>query len=108
MSANPEERAVAAAFEPAPCIICGGSGTVPHFRRGAAALPVSPVSERYRITHSERRLVHAIRRCSECGMVSLPLHHAPPLSYEEAADPYYLEQAPQRIANAHRLLEPLP
>ena len=34
----------------------------------------SPVSERYRITHSERRLVHAIVRCADCGLVTLPLH----------------------------------
>lgn len=108
MSANPEQRAVEAAFEPAPCIICGSTRTVSHFRGGGAGQPVSPVSERYRITHSERQLVHAIRRCVDCQMVSLPLHHAPPLSYEDAADPYYLEQAPQRIANAHRLLEGLP
>src|SRR5262245_61563839 len=99
MSTNPEQSAVASAFEPAPCIICGGTRSTPHFRSHAAALPISPVSERYRITHSERHLVHAIRRCSDCGMVSLPLHHAPPLSYEDAADPYYLEQAAQRIAN---------
>jgi 2-polyprenyl-3-methyl-5-hydroxy-6-metoxy-1,4-benzoquinol methylase len=108
MSANPEQRAVATAFEPAACIGCGSVRSVPHFRSRGAAAPISPVSERYRITHSERQLVHAIVRCADCGMVSLPLHHAPPLSYEDAADPYYLEQGPQRIANAHRLLGLLP
>jgi SAM-dependent methyltransferase len=41
-------------------------------------------------------------------MISLPLQYAPTLAYEEAADPYYLEQAPQRIANAHRLLGLIP
>jgi 2-polyprenyl-3-methyl-5-hydroxy-6-metoxy-1,4-benzoquinol methylase len=108
MSANREQRAVAAALEPAACIICAATRTVPHFRSRGAPLPTSPVSERYRITHSERQLVHAIVRCADCGMVTLPLGHAPPLSYEDAADPYYLEQAPQRIANAHRLLAMLP
>ena len=92
----------------AACIVCGSLRTQPHFRRGGAALPMSPVSERYRITHSERRLVQAIVRCRDCGMVSLPIQFAPPLSYEDAADPYYLEQAPQRIANAHRLLSLIP
>ncbi len=93
---------------PTACILCGGRHTVPHFGRGGGPLPISPLSERYRITHSERRLVHAIVRCADCGMVSLPIEFAPPLSYEDAADPYYLDQAAQRVANAHRLLNLIP
>ncbi|HSP99214.1 MAG TPA: class I SAM-dependent methyltransferase [Candidatus Dormibacteraeota bacterium] len=99
-----------AAVQPAAsaCILCGSTRSTPHFSGGAAAQPVSPVSERYRITHSERHLVHAITRCLDCGLVTLPLSYAPAVSYEDAADPYYLEQAPQRIANAHRLLSLVP
>jgi SAM-dependent methyltransferase len=92
----------------ATCILCGGTRPVPQFPGTAAALPISPVSERYRITHSERQLVHAIVRCLDCGLVSLPLAYAPSVSYAEAADPYYLEQAAERIANAHRLLSLVP
>jgi SAM-dependent methyltransferase len=47
-------------------------------------------------------------RCTECGLVTLPLQEAPQVAYEDAADPYYLEQAPERIANAHRLLAMIP
>jgi 2-polyprenyl-3-methyl-5-hydroxy-6-metoxy-1,4-benzoquinol methylase len=89
-------------------MLCGGQRFVSHFGGGGRALPMSPVSERYRITHSERRLVHAIVRCVDCGLVSLPLQYAPPIAYEDAADPYYLEQAPQRVVNAHRLLSLIP
>jgi len=95
----------AAAFA---CMLCGGTNGVPHFPGRETALPISPVSERYRITHSERRLVHAILRCADCGLVTLPIEHAPPVSYADAADPYYLQQAPERVANAHRLLSMLP
>lgn len=109
MSARHESAAAQArGAVPIPCLLCGGIRRVPQFGGRGAALPVSPVSERYRITHSERRLVHAIERCVDCGLVTLPLHHAPPVSYEDAADPYYVEQAPERIANAHRLLAQLP
>jgi SAM-dependent methyltransferase len=90
------------------CVVCGGSRSTPQFGATAAGLPASPVSERYRITHSERQLVQAIVRCLDCGMVTLPLSYAPQVSYEDAADPYYIEQAPQRIANAHRLLSLVP
>jgi len=93
---------------PTGCLVCGGTRTVPQFGRGGAPQPISPVSERYRITHSERRRVHAIVRCADCGMVSLPIEFAPPLSYEDAADPYYLDQGAQRVANAHRLLDLIP
>ena len=102
--------AVNAQVETAPpaCILCGGTRSTLQYPGTAAALPVSPVSERYRITHSERQLVHAITRCLDCGLVTLPLSYAPTTSYEDAADPYYIEQAPQRIANAHRLLSLVP
>jgi 2-polyprenyl-3-methyl-5-hydroxy-6-metoxy-1,4-benzoquinol methylase len=100
--------AVAPVAEPATCLLCGSARRVPHFRGDASPQPVSPVSERYRITHSERRLVHRIVRCLDCGLVTLPIDETPPVSYEEAADPYYLQQAPERIANAHRLLSLLP
>ena len=90
------------------CMLCGSQQSVAHFGGSGEGLPMSPVSERYRITHSERRLVRALQRCGGCGMVTLPLHYAPPVDYQEAADPYYLEQASQRIANAHRLLGLIP
>lgn len=101
---------VTAAVQPAAtaCILCSSTRGTPHFSGGGAAQPASPVSERYRITHSERHLVHAITRCLDCGLVTLPLSYAPTVSYEDAADPYYIEQAPQRIANAHRLLSLVP
>ena len=101
---------LSAAAQPAvpACILCGGTRVAPQFPGSGAASPTSPVSERYRITHSERVLVHGIVRCLDCGLVTLPLSYAPPVSYEDAADPYYIEQAPQRIANAHRLLSLVP
>jgi 2-polyprenyl-3-methyl-5-hydroxy-6-metoxy-1,4-benzoquinol methylase len=89
------------------CVLCGSTRRTPHFT-GAAPPSVPPGAERYRITHSERHLVHALTRCLDCGLVTLPLSYAPPVSYEDAADPYYVEQAPQRIANAHRLLALVP
>jgi SAM-dependent methyltransferase len=109
MSAGHESSA-ALARGPAPfvCALCGGTRSTPQFPGSGAASPPSPVSERYRITHSERHLVHAIVRCLDCGLVTLPTDYAPTVSYEDAADPYYLEQAPERVANAHRLLSLLP
>src|SRR5262245_44427336 len=107
MSATRELRATA--VEHAACMLCGGQRLIPHFSRRAAEPPSPTVApETYRITHSERRLVHEIVRCADCGMVTLPLDAAPPATYADAADPYYLEQAPQRIANAHRLLDLVP
>ncbi len=109
MSAASDSRAArAAATEPAACILCGGRRFVPHFGGAGAPPPVAAGAERYRITHSERRLVHAIVRCADCGMVGLPLQCAPPPTYDDAADPHYLAQATQRIANAHRLLNLIP
>lgn len=100
----------ASAITPAPvvCLLCGGTRVVPHFRRAKAVPDDGPPIDPYRITHSQRRLAHAIVRCAGCGFVMLPLEHVPRIAYEEAADPYYVEQAPQRIANAHRLLELVP
>jgi len=108
MSATSESRSLATAAEAAAgCMLCGGQRQVRHFGgSGAAAAADSPAT--YRITHSERRLVGSIVRCVDCGMVSLPLHDLAPVAYEDAADPYYLEQADQRIVNAHRLLDMVP
>jgi len=89
-------------------MLCGGQRRVRHFRSHNGSVPQAPEQAAYRITHSERRLVGAIVRCPDCGMVSLPLEDAPPVAYEDAADPYYVEQAEQRIANAHRLLDLVP
>ena len=109
MSAMTERQTTAAAaIEPAACALCGGRRSVPRYRRSAPALSPLPNVGPYRITHSERRLVDAIVRCVDCGMVSLPLHAAPPVAYEEAADPYYLQQAAQRVLNAHHLLGCIP
>jgi 2-polyprenyl-3-methyl-5-hydroxy-6-metoxy-1,4-benzoquinol methylase len=110
MSGPASEKA--AAFAPAGaqpvCIVCGGRRFGPRFRRGSAA-PAEARSERpYRITHSERRLARKIVRCADCGMMTLAPPPAPSAAYADAEDPYYLEQGPQRIANAHRLLELVP
>jgi len=109
MSATTElsDAAVAAVTEPAACMLCGGRRFVPHFG-GSGPRAITPGSDTYRITHSSRRLVRAIVRCADCRMVSLPLTSLPVVAYEDAADPYYLEQAPERIANAHRLLSLVP
>jgi SAM-dependent methyltransferase len=108
MSAGTSPLTAAATPAAVPCLLCGGTRTTPHFAGAAAPRPASGGSPRYRITHSERQLVRAIVRCVDCGLVTLPLSYAPPAAYEEAADPYYVEQAPQRIANAHRLLSLVP
>jgi 2-polyprenyl-3-methyl-5-hydroxy-6-metoxy-1,4-benzoquinol methylase len=95
------ERAAAA------CLLCGGERFAPQFPGAdAAAAPARP-AEPYRITHSERRLVHAIVRCTACGMVTLPQGMAA-ADYAEAEDPYYLDQAEERIANARDLLALVP
>jgi SAM-dependent methyltransferase len=108
MSLATESIASVPAAGPDTCMLCGGTRLVPHFRRGGGAPAASAPSEPYRITHSERRLVQAIVRCESCGLVALPLEQAPPVAYADAADPYYVEQAAQRIANAHRLLSLVP
>ena len=107
MSATSESLAVTDVA--AGCLLCGGQRVVPHFGARADRQDGSPQTpQRYRITHSERRLVYDIVRCPDCGMVSLPRTQAPPVSYADAADPYYLEQADERVANAHRLLDLIP
>lgn len=107
MSAPSESRAALAAAANPICMLCGGQHWVPHFG-GSAAAAASNATAPYRITHSQRRLVGSIVRCVDCGLVRLPPQCGPPTAYEDAADPYYLEQAAQRIANAHRLLELIP
>ncbi len=109
MSATSESIAANANAEGAAsaCMLCGGTRFVAHFRGGDVPVVQGGVGA-YRITHSERRLVRALVRCADCGLVLLPLEHAPRGSYEDAADPYYIEQASQRIANAHRLLDLVP
>jgi 2-polyprenyl-3-methyl-5-hydroxy-6-metoxy-1,4-benzoquinol methylase len=87
-------------------MLCGGFNLVPHF--SGRVVRAAPAPATYRITHSQRRLVGGLVRCLDCGMVSLPLQLAPPVTYADAADPYYLEQAAERIANAHRLLDLVP
>jgi SAM-dependent methyltransferase len=62
----------------------------------------------YRITHSERRLLHAVVRCTACGLVMLPPSPDSAAHYEDAEDPYYVEQAEERIENAGRLLDLVP
>lgn len=110
MSVTRDSRAAATAdcSEPAGCMLCGGQRHVPHFGARTAEAPEPAPAGRYRITHSERRLVRALVRCAGCGLVTLPPQAAPATSYADAADPYYVEQAAQRIANAHRLLDLVP
>jgi len=92
----------------APCLICGGSSFRPTFRSVAVPDPGQVSSEPYRITHSERRFVGAIVTCRDCGMTFLPLDFLPSGSYSDAADPYYLEQEEERLANSHALLDRIP
>ncbi len=110
MSATVSEKA--AAFAPVAatpvCILCGGSRLVPRFGRASAAPDAARPEQPYRITHSQRRLVGLIVRCADCGMMTLPPQRAQPAEYADAEDPYYIEQAPQRVANAHGLLDLVP
>jgi len=106
MSATHEAPVVAAG--PTACMLCGGARMLPRFPSRRTDGRSERTTEPYRITHSERRFVHAIVRCADCGMVMLPLHHAPGVRYADAADPYYVEQADERLANAHRLLDLIP
>lgn len=89
-------------------MLCGGQRFAPQFDGGAATAVARDASEPYRITHSERYLVGAIVRCLDCGLVTLPPVDAHVVDYTDAADPYYVEQAAERIANAHRLLDFVP
>jgi SAM-dependent methyltransferase len=91
----------------ASCVICGGRSFTPHFPKANGA----PVRQRhegpYRMTHSERFLVHTVVRCTSCGMIVLPQGQTA-ADYADAEDPYYLEHADERIANGHLLLDYLP
>lgn len=90
------------------CLICGGTRFARHFPGIAAPAGARASGEPYRITHSERQLVGGIERCLDCGMVVLPLSYAAATSYSDAADPYYLEQADERIRNSDALLSLVP
>jgi len=90
------------------CLVCGGTRFLAHFR-GAAPLPAAGTPPQpYRITHSQRERVRAVLRCETCGLVFLPRVLVQVGAYHEGADPYYAEQAEERIANAHRLLALVP
>lgn len=90
------------------CALCGGTDFVPRFGAAARDLPVEGHSAGYRITHSERKFVGAIVRCRGCGLVLLPQPWAGLTAYGEGADPYYIEQASERIANSRKLLSLVP
>jgi SAM-dependent methyltransferase len=64
----------------------------------------------YRITHSSRDHVRGIMRCAGCGLGVLPpwLHNDTASAYAQGEDPWYLQQAPERIANARHLLSLAP
>ncbi len=91
-----------------PCVVCGGTDFVRRFPSSPEPIVGEKHDEPYRITHSERQLVGGIERCTDCGMEFLPLSYQPDASYSDAADPYYLEQADERIINSHRLLDLAP
>lgn len=96
------------AVPPLRCLVCGGERFVRQFPRipppqGDVVAPAV-----YKITHSQRALVGAILRCTDCGLALMPPPRRTQDSYEDAADPHYIEQAEQRIANAHALLELVP
>jgi len=89
-------------------MLCGGERFVRLFSQvpppqGDVVAPPS-----YRITHSQRVLVGAILRCTDCGLAMMPPPARTQDSYEEAADPHYIEQAEQRVANSHALLAMVP
>lgn len=98
---------VEATGAPLTCVVCGGTQFVPRFP-GRVVPRAAVAGAAYRITHSERRLVGALVRCTTCGLGMLPPQWADAVRYEEAADPYYTEQARERIANADRLLRLVP
>ena len=93
------------------CIVCGGNRFVSMFADGAvphAAPAHQPAT--YRITYSQRELVRAVVRCSDCGLGMLPPAVRPATAgiYTEGEDPAYLEGADERIHNADRLLRLVP
>ncbi len=104
-----EQLAKVATNEERPgCLVCGGVRFVPHFGRKAQLTSPPAPNQPYRITHSQRNLVRAVLRCADCGLVFLPQSLAVTGVYHDGADPYYVEQAEERIVNAHRLLELVP
>ena len=103
MNAEPTRRAA----EPASCALCGGGSFTRQFPAAASPANGAGAEQPYRITHSERRLLHAIVRCTSCGLVVLR-PDAEQANYEDAEDPYYVEQAEERIENAGRLLDLVP
>ena len=92
------------------CIVCGGSRFAPMFRNGAGSDRAEAHTGVYRITHSQRDLVHSVRRCTECGLAVLPaaLRAVTTSTYVDSEDPSYTAEGPQRIENAERLLRLLP
>jgi 2-polyprenyl-3-methyl-5-hydroxy-6-metoxy-1,4-benzoquinol methylase len=54
--------------------------------------------------------VRAIVRCRDCGLGMLParLRGSAAVAYAQGEDPSYLQQSPERIANAHRVLSLIP
>ncbi len=104
MTSDMTARALSASDAP-PCMLCGGERFAPQFNANAPQAVQRDASEPYRITRSERHLIGAIVRCLDCGLVTLPPVGSHVVDYGDAADPYYVEQAAERIANAHRLLE---
>jgi 2-polyprenyl-3-methyl-5-hydroxy-6-metoxy-1,4-benzoquinol methylase len=103
-----EGPAMQLAGEAARCILCGGTSFARHFPSAQPQSNGAGPHEPYRITHSERRRLHAIVRCASCGLVMLPAGADDEAQYEDAADPYYVEQADERIANAGDLLDLVP
>lgn len=90
------------------CVVCGGTDFVPHFGGSAGGAVAGAAAGGYRITHSQRQFIGALIRCRGCGMVVLPQPWSSLTAYEEGEDPYYTEQAAERIANAHDLLSLVP
>jgi 2-polyprenyl-3-methyl-5-hydroxy-6-metoxy-1,4-benzoquinol methylase len=107
-SRNDEWLGVGEPGRDAPCILCGGERFAPHFKIRREVPPAAPPAGGYRITHSERRLVGEIVRCTGCGMVFLPSRFVRTEAYADAEDPVYIEHPEQRIANSHALLDLLP
>ncbi len=103
-----DDGAAQAAAQTARCLICGGESFRPCFAGSEAPAAERVSDEPYHITRSERRFVGAIVRCNDCGFAFLPLDAMTLPTYEDAADPYYLEQEAERIANSHRLLDLVP
>lgn len=103
-----KEPATPRAGEAGRCMLCGATTFARHFPSARPQTNGAAPHEPYRITHSERRRLDAIVRCAGCGLVTLPAGAADEAQYEDAADPYYVEQADERIANAGDLVDLVP